>query len=142
MIEGIVGFLAAVSMIISARLQNLSHWLFSAVLILLPVIYMIFGALVGDASLIVKELVYGLPFIVAGFLCLLFGFKASGYLLASLWLIHGGYDIYHDILFINLGVPSWYPVLCAVVDVVVGCYLFYSVSKLPNFDIKSSVENS
>lgn len=138
MIEGIAGLLVAVSMIISSRLQNISHWLFSVGLILLPVIYVVFGIFTSDSSIVFNELLVGIPFIVAGFLCLRVGFKASGYLLASLWLIHGGYDLYHDLLFINSGVPSWYPVFCAVVDVVVGFYLFYSVSKLPNFNIKST----
>ena len=138
MIEGMAGVLVAVSMIISSRLQNISHWLFSVALIVLPVIYVVFGIVTGDSITIVNELLVGIPFIVAGFLCLRLTFKASGYLLASLWLIHGGYDLYHDFLFMNSGVPSWYPVFCAVVDVVVGLYLFYSVSKLPNFNIKQA----
>jgi len=112
--------------------------LYSWVLISLPVIYIFFGALSGDLGVVFNEIVYGFPFIVGGALCLIFGFKASGYFLASLWLVHGAYDIYHDVLFINSGVPSWYPVFCAVVDAGVGLYLFYSVFKLPNLNIKET----
>jgi hypothetical protein len=73
--------------------------LYSWVLISLPVIYIFFGALSGDLGVVFNEIVYGFPFIVGGALCLIFGFKASGYFLASLWLVHGAYDIYHDVLY-------------------------------------------
>jgi len=138
MIEGMAGLLVAVAMIVSARLKPISHWLFSVTLILLPVIYIAFGLFTGDSSIILGEILVGVPFIVVGFLCLRLGFVASGYLLASLWLIHGGYDLYHDFLFINPGVPSWYPVFCAVVDMVVGSYLFYSMYRLRTVTIKST----
>lgn len=138
MIESLAGLLVAISLIVSARQQSISHWIYSAALISLPLIYMGFAALTGDFTIVFKEAIVGLPFIVVGFLCLFFGFKASGYLVAFLWLVHGGYDIYHETLFSNSGVPSWYPLLCAVVDIVVAGYLFYSVSKLPDGNIRSA----
>jgi hypothetical protein len=48
------------------------------------------------------------------------------YLLAIGWLSHGLYDYYHDFLFVNEGVFSWYPTFCALIDLVIGVYLLAS----------------
>lgn len=129
-------------MIVSARKQNFNHWLYSTALISLPLIYMGFALFSEGKSVVLKEFLYGLPFIAAGFVCLLVRFKASGFLIAILWLLHSVYDLFHPSLFINSGVPGWYPLLCAVVDLVVGGYLVYYVSSLSNFNIKTTGENA
>ena len=49
---------------------------------------------------------------------------------AALWLLHGGYDLIHPQLFVNSGVPGWYPLYCASVDVAIGLYLAWLILRL------------
>ncbi|MEL6439011.1 MAG: hypothetical protein AAFQ80_07145 [Cyanobacteria bacterium J06621_8] len=123
MLEVLLGIIVGLSMVVVTSRQRISGRLYSASLISLPIIYVGFGILTQDTSVILHELVYGLPFIFVGILCLLNNF--SYYPVAIFWLIHGGYDLYHDTFLINGGVPGWYPVWCAVVDLVVGIWLLY-----------------
>ena len=99
-------------------------------LITLPVYYMIFGVLAMDGTVILTEFLYGLPYILTGLLAWRMRSKAALLVVAIAWLSHGFYDFYHDILFINPGVFSWYPAFCAIVDVTVAGYMLLSYKKL------------
>ena len=142
MIEGVIGLILAGVTIYSSRIQNYEHWMYSVVLISLPLIYMGFGIFSDSNEVILKELIYGLPFLFVGLGCFIFGFKGSGYIVAIFWLLHGAYDLAHDKFFINSGVPVWYPVFCAAVDVVIGIYLLVIATKIPNSNIKLAVKNA
>ena len=98
-------------------------------LITLPVYYMLFGVLAMDGTIILTEFLYGLPFIITGLLAWRMRSKAALLVVAIAWLSHGFYDFYHDILFINPGVFTWYPAFCAIVDVTVAGYLLLSHKK-------------
>ena len=99
-------------------------------LITLPVYYMLFGVLAMDGTIILTEFLYGLPYILTGLLAWRMRSKAALLVVAIAWLSHGFYDFYHDILFLNPGVFSWYPAFCAIVDVTVAGYLLLSYKKL------------
>ena len=99
-------------------------------LITLPVYYMLFGVLAMDGRVILTEFFYGLPYILTGLLAWRMRSKAALLVVAIAWLSHGFYDFYHDILFINPGVFSWYPAFCAIVDVTVVGYLLLLYKKL------------
>ena len=99
-------------------------------LVTLPVYYMLFGVLAWDGSAILKEFLYGLPYIVTGLLVWRIKSKFALIVIALAWFSHGLYDFYHDLFFINPGVFSWYPAFCAVVDVTVGAYLLYYSKRL------------
>lgn len=142
MAEVIVGLMLAGVTIYSSRIQNYEHWMYSVVLISLPLIYMGFGMFSGSREIILKEFIYGFPFIFVGLVCFIVGFKGSVYIVAIFWLLHGAYDLAHDHIFINSGVPAWYPVFCAVVDVVIGIYLLVVATKIPSSNIKLAVKNS
>ena len=77
-----------------------------------------------------------------GILALSYSFKYSGYIIATLWAAHGGYDLYHNYLFINSGVWSWYPIFCAAVDIPLGLYLFYAASKWPHSNMRMAIKNA
>lgn len=72
-------------------------------MISLPIIYMAFGVCSEGDYVILKEFLYGLPWIIAGILVLAYDFKYSTYVVGILWVVHGGYDLYHNYLFINSG---------------------------------------
>ena len=99
-------------------------------LITLPVYYMLFGVFAMDGTVILTEFLYGLPYILTGLLAWRIRSKAALLVVAIAWLSHGFYDFYHDILFINPGVFSWYPAFCAIVYVTVAGYLLLSYKKL------------
>jgi len=99
-------------------------------LVTLPVYYMLFGALAMDGSVILKEFLYGLPYIVTGLLVWRIRSKITLIVIALAWLSHGFYDFYHDTFFINPGVFSWYPAFCALIDITVAGYIFLSYKRL------------
>ena len=88
-------------------------------MISLPIIYMAFGVCSEGDYVILKEVLYGLPWIIAGILVLAYDFKYSAYVVGILWVVHGGYDLISitTIYLSTLGVWSWYPVLCKAFDI-------------------------
>lgn len=98
----------------------------------LPVYYMLFGVLASDATIVFKELLYGLVYIMTGLLLGRVRSSITVVVVALAWISHGFYDYYHDVFFVNPGVFSWYPAFCALVDVVVGTYLLSSLNRLAN----------
>ena len=49
---------------------------------------------------------------VLGMLLTYWSFRGSAYLVAFFWFLHALYDFFHDSIFINTGVFTWYPFLC------------------------------
>ena len=90
---------------------------------------MLFGVLAMDGTVILTEFFLELPSIITGLLAWRMRSKAALLVVAIAWLSHGFYDFYHDILFINPGVFTWYPAFCAIVDVTVAGYLLLSHKK-------------
>ncbi len=127
----LVGALLGLAIIIPSFLLSkrwgTDHWVWAAALISLPFFYVGFGLMADDWDAIMAELIWGAPFIIMGTILLVT--RARGpvalYLLAGFWLVHAGYDFWHDLLFINPGVWDIYPALCAVIDFSVAAYLVY-----------------
>ena len=136
MLEALMGIALAVFIIWSGRFQKNENWLYSASAISLPLLYAGFAVYAGNVTDVRLELLYGLPYIALGVACLFFDIKASGYILAALWALHGVYDMSHEQLFINEGIPDWYPLFCAVLDWVVAIYIAVLASKLPSANIR------
>lgn len=124
---GLIFIVPTIYLIRTKRWDSLAWPLF---LVTLPVYYMMFGVLVLDTSVIVNELLYGLPFIIAGLLVWRIRSPGTLILVALAWFCHGFYDFYHDVFFVNPGVFSWYPAFCALVDVAVAGYLLLSYKRL------------
>jgi hypothetical protein len=116
-----VGFIVPAIYVI--RTKEFDSWAWPIFLATLPVYYMLFGLLAMDGTAILKEFLFGLPYIVTGLVVWRVKFPLTHYVLAIAWLSHGFYDYYHELLFVNPGVFSWYPAFCALVDIVVAGYL-------------------
>ena len=114
------------------RAHNFDAWAWPIILATLPIYYMLFGMLALDGSVVLKELLYGIPYIAIGLLGWRTRSRPTLILIALAWMSHGLYDYYHDFFFVNPGVFSWYPAGCAVVDILVGAYLFASYRRLAN----------
>jgi hypothetical protein len=124
-LEALIGVAVGVLTIVTARLIRGQHWVYSLGLLTLPSLYALFALQAGEQALGAKEMLYGIPFVVAGLLFTFVSIRQSAAVVGALWILHGVYDLTHSRLFTNPGVPGWYPVWCFAVDVVIGAYLLW-----------------
>ena len=127
--EALVAIVVALLFIAWCR-RTREQAIFTSALFLMPLIYIAF-ALYGDTRAVaLTELAWAAPICLIALSPRLLSNERAWHVLAIGWLLHGIYDIYHDMLFINHGIPLWYPVLCGVFDFVVSVYLFYRGQKV------------
>lgn len=124
------GVLGALVGMYVARVTHLERQMYPGLLLLLPVFYAVFAASAGSGHATLMELVVGIPWIAVGLACLLFDVRRSAQILGTLWLFHAVFDLAHGLLPENPGLPSWYPLWCAAVDVVVGGYLLWVSTRM------------
>lgn len=137
---GLVGLIVGVLGIASARHFKGESWIYSSTLIILPIIYVGFALYDGDGSIGVKEILVGLPWLLGGLATLFFSLPKSAILVGGLWILHGIFDLAHDQLFTNPGVPDWYPVACAGTDIVIGLYLLWLAPRLQQANLRKVAE--
>ena len=133
-----IGLIAGAAGILLVRRIDGENWLYSASLVALPVIYIAFALVDGHGSIGFKELLVGLPWILGGVATVFLDVPRSAILVGGLWILHGIFDVAHDQLFTNPGVPDWYPALCAGTDLVVGGYLLWLASRLQAADLRTA----
>ena len=138
MIEALVGAAVGVFTIGTARFIRGERWLYSIGLLVLPGLYAFFALRAGEPAVGMKEMLYGVPFVVAGLVFALVSVRKSAVVVGVFWLLHGLYDLVHSQLFTNIGVPGWYPVFCFVVDVVVGSYLLWLSRRVPDANLRQA----
>ncbi len=136
MIEALLGAAVGVLTIALARLIRGQRWLYSMGLLVLPSLYALFALRVGEPAVGVKEVLYGIPFLVAGLVFTFLSVRHSAVVVGAFWMLHGLYDLIHSRLVTNPGVPGWYPVWCASVDVVVGAYLLWLSRRVPDANLR------
>jgi hypothetical protein len=135
-IEALVGVAAGVLTIVVARGIRGQRWLYAIGLLVLPGLYAMFALRAGDPAVVAKELIYGVPFIVAGLVFAFVSVRWSAVVVGAFWILHGLYDLTHGQFFTNAGVPVWYPVFCFSVDVVVGGYLLWLSRRIANANLR------
>lgn len=136
MIEAFMGVAAGVLTIVTARIIRGQRWLYSLGLLVLPGLYAIFALQAGEPAVGVKEMLYGIPFVVAGLVFASVSIRRSAVVVGAFWMLHGLYDLVHGQLITNAGVPGWYPVWCCSVDVVVGAYLLWLSRRIPDANLR------
>ena len=134
--EAIVGGAVGVLTIVLARILRGQRWLYSLGLLTLPSLYAFFALQADEPTVGFKEMVYGIPFLVAGLVFALVSVRDSAIGVGALWILHGLYDLMHGRLITNPGVPGWYPVWCFSVDVVIGAYLLWLSRRIPEGDLR------
>jgi len=137
-IEALVGAAVGVLTIALARFIRGERWLYSLGLLALPGLYAFFALRAGEQAVGVKEMVYGIPFVVAGLVFASVSVRRSAVVVGAFWLLHGMYDLVHSRLITNAGVPGWYPVFCFVVDAVVGAYLLWLSRRVPDANLRQA----
>lgn len=138
MIEALAGAAVGVLTIVSARIIRGERWLYSLGLLTLPGIYALFALQAGDHAVGITEMIYGLPYVVAGLAFAFVSVRKSAVVVGVFWLLHGLYDLAHSQLITNIGVPGWYPIFCFAVDAVVGMYLLWLSRRVPEANLRQA----
>lgn len=141
MIEALIGAAAGVLTIVTARVIRGQRWLFALGLLTLPSLYAFFALRAGEPAVGIKEMMYGIPFLVAGIVFAFFSIRQSAIVVGAFWILHGLYDLVHARLIANAGVPGWYPVWCFSVDVVVGAYLLWLSRRIPDANLRRAEDH-
>lgn len=136
MIEALVGATVGVLTILFARAVRGQSWVYSIGLLTLPSLYASFALHAGEQAIGVKEMIYGIPFLVGGLIFAFASIRRSAVVVGALWILHALYDLAHSQIFTNPGVPVWYPVFCFTVDIVVGAYVLWLSRRIPNANLR------
>ena len=138
MIEALIGVAVGVLTIVLARIIRGQRWLYALGLLTLPSLYAFFALQAGEQAVGVKEMIYGVPFVVVGLVFAFVSVRQSAVVVGAFWILHGLYDLMHSQIITNAGVPAWYPVFCFSVDVVIGAYLFWLSRRLSKADLRQA----
>jgi hypothetical protein len=138
LIEALIGVAVGVLTIVLARILRGQRWLYSLGLLTLPSLYAFFALQAGEQAAGVKEMIYGVPFVVAGLVFAFVSVRQSAVVVGAFWILHGLYDLTHSQFITNAGVPGWYPVFCFSVDVVIGAYLLWLSRRISNANLRQA----
>lgn len=92
---------------------------YTAVTIVVASYYSLFAVMGASTRVLVVESLLALAFVAAA----VAGFRSSLWIVAIALGGHGVFDLAHDLLVTNPGVPRFWPAFCAAYDVVAGAYL-------------------
>lgn len=138
MIEALIGVAVGILTIVLARIIRGQRWLYSLGLLTLPSLYAFFALQAGEQAVGVKEMIYGVPFVVVGLVFAFVSVRQSAVVVGAFWILHGLYDLTHSQIITNAGVPGWYPVFCFSVDVVIGAYLLGLSRRISNANLRQA----
>lgn len=136
MIEALVGAGVGALTIVLARIIRGQRWVYAIGLLTLPSLYASFALQAGEQAVAIKEMTFGIPFVVVGLVCAFVSIRQSAVVVGAFWILHGVYDVMHGRLITNTGVPDWYPVWCFSVDIVIGAYLLWLSRRVPDADLR------
>ena len=116
-----VGVLLAVGIAALARFTRFDQdrSFYSTVLIIIASYYVLFGVLSGSGHSLAWELLIALAFSTIAVV----GALHASVLVGAGIIAHGLFDLVHDRLIENAGVPTWWPSFCGSVDVVLGLWV-------------------
>jgi len=135
-LAALIGVAVGILTIVCARIIRGQRWLYSIGLLTLPGLYAFFALQAGEHAVGIKEMIYGIPYVVVGLVLAFVSVRQSAVVVGAFWMLHGLYDLTHSQFITNTGVPSWYPVFCFSVDVVIGAYLLWLSRRIPNANLR------
>jgi D-alanyl-lipoteichoic acid acyltransferase DltB (MBOAT superfamily) len=131
MLAGVLFGLAIVGLGYLTR-QGQAISFYSTVLIAIALVYVLFAVMAGVPEMVLIESAIAVGFVALAVVGARWPRRRwAGGLIAAGLVLHGGFDLVHDALIQNPVVPPWWPVFCAVVDVVVGAWLVRLVARPP-----------
>lgn len=117
----LIGIGLALAILLSVRLVGLDRdrGFYPTVMIVIALLYGLFAVMGGSMRALGLESVG-----MAGFIFVtILGFKRNLWWVVGALFAHGVYDFFHGHLFINPGVPAWWPQFCLAFDVVAAAFL-------------------
>jgi hypothetical protein len=117
----LIGIGLALAILLSVRLVGLDRdrGFYPTVMIVIALLYGLFAVMGGSLRALGLESVA-----MAGFIFVtILGFKRNLWWVVGALFAHGVYDFFHGHLFINPGVPVWWPQFCSAFDVVAAAFL-------------------
>jgi hypothetical protein len=117
----LVGALFALAVGLFARVTGLDRdrAFYPTVMIVIAFLYSLFAVMGASTRALVLESLLGLAFLAAGVI----GFRSSLWIVAIALGAHGVFDLAHDAIVSNPGVPGWWPAFCLTYDVTAAGYL-------------------
>jgi len=117
----LIGIGLALAILLLVRLVGLDRdrGFYPTVMIVIALLYGLFAVMGGSMRALGLESVA-----MAGFIFVtILGFKRNLWWVVGALFAHGVYDFFHGHLFINPGVPAWWPQFCSAFDVVAAAFL-------------------
>ena len=124
LLSGTVVAFYVVSRFRKTRLED-KKWVYPAFLATFPAYYWAFAIYASDYDVLANELLAGVGFFAIAFTAYKFNSFLGLVFLALGYMAHAVYDVIHNSLFYNPGVPEWWPEFCGSVDMAIGVYLMY-----------------
>jgi hypothetical protein len=126
----VVGVLLAIAIAALAKFTRFDEErsFYSTVLVIIASYYVLFAVLGGSSHALVWELVIAVVFSTVAIIGALF----LPTLVGTGIIAHGLFDLVHDILIENSGVPTWWPTFCGSLDVLLGLWVITLSRSRPN----------
>ena len=126
----VVGVLLAIAIAALAKFTRFDEErsFYSTVLVIIASYYVLFAVLSGSSHALVWELVIAVVFSTVAIIGALF----LPTLVGTGIIAHGLFDLVHDILIENSGVPTWWPTFCGSLDVLLGLWVIALTRSRPN----------
>ncbi len=117
----VVGLLLAFAVGLFATATGLDRdrAFYPTVMIVIAILYALFAVLGGSTHALILESLIGVAFIAVA----VFGFRRSLWAVVVALAAHGVFDWVHGFIFVNPGVPRWWPGFCLAYDVAAAAYL-------------------
>lgn len=103
---------------------------FPTLLIIIASYYLLFAILDGSPSTILIEIAAAAIFIVLA----IWGSYKSTLIVGAGIALHGIFDFMYSYLYVNHGVPVWWPAFCAGIDIPFGLWVMYFSYKTRSAD--------
>lgn len=119
--EYTVGIVLGIAIGIFSSLVGLDRdrALYPVTLIVIASYYCLYAVIGGSNSALVNEMIAGAVFVAVAAI----GFRTNLWLVAAGIAGHGVFDFFHHLIIENPGLPSFWPMFCMSIDIVLGAYL-------------------
>jgi hypothetical protein len=87
--------------------------------------YVLFAVMGASTHTLVLESLAGVVFLVLA----VYGFRSSLWVVVAALAVHGIFDLVHDSVIPDPGVPTWWPEFCLGYDVMAAVYLAWLLSR-------------
>ena len=134
MIPVVIGLLLAVGIATLARFTRFDEdrSFYSTILVIIASYYVLFAVLGGSRQALGWELVIGVVFSAVAII----GALLLPALVGIGIIAHGLFDLVHDVLITNSGVPTWWPSFCGSIDVLLGLWVLLFTRSAPTWSLR------